>query len=243
VSPLTRGWKVVVLVAVGAIAGGGAFAVASVPDSNGLVHLCYVVTKSPTSGEPVPATTAPNVTVIDPSAGQSCSEIKVGGADSEQPLTIDQTGVQGPTGPSGTPGTQGPAGLQGTAGPQIALPTTNSAVVGQVTLRPPVQGKAGGKAPASITFNALSVTLNDKSKHGSLTIVKQDDSSITQLLQALGTDRVFPSVTISLDGANGKPAVHYTLKNAVIEQSEITGAGDVRTQSLTLEYQAIVVQQ
>ncbi|HEY5261196.1 MAG TPA: type VI secretion system tube protein Hcp [Solirubrobacteraceae bacterium] len=244
---LTRAWKAILLVAVGAVAGGAAFAVASVPDSSGLIHVCYAITKPVNGDQPVPNVAEPNVIVIDPSAGQSCSDLR-GGASDWQALTIDQTGIQGPAGPSGTPGTQGTAGLpgltgaQGIAGPQIALPTTNSAIVGQVTLKPPHQGTVGSKAPAGISFDALSVTLNGKSSHGSLTVVKLLDTSSPQLLQGLTTDSVFPTGTILLDGPNSKSDTHYTLAGVVIKESKLTGAGGAKTQTLTLAYQKIEIQ-
>lgn len=244
---LTRAWKAVLLVAVGVAAGGAAFAVASVPDSSGLIHVCYAVTKPVNGEQPVPTLETSNVAVIDPSAGQSCSDLR-GGASDWQALTINQTGVQGPAGPSGTPGTQGPVGLQGLAGaqgiagPQIALPTTNSAVVGQVTLKSQHQGTVGSKTPAGISFDALSVTLNNKSKHGSLTIVKQVDTSNPQLLQGLTDDSVFPSGTILLDGPNSKSDTHYTLAGVVIKESKIAGVGGAETQTLTLAYQKIEIQ-
>jgi hypothetical protein len=239
---LTRHWKVVVVIAVAALAGGATFAVASVPDSSGVIHLCYVVTK-PANGEPpVPITTAPNVTVIDPSAGQSCSDIKTSDTYSEQPLTLDQTGAQGPAGVNGAPGAQGPAGPQGLAGLTTTVRTLSTVVVGQVTLKRPAQGKVG-KAPASLSFDALSVALDNQSKHGSITIVKQVDASSPQLLQAMAARSVFPSAAILLDGPNSKPTVRYTLTNVVIARSEISGAGSVATQSLTLDYQKVEVQE
>lgn len=100
----------------------------------------------------------------------------------------------------------------------------------------------GSKAPASISFDALSVTLNGKSKHGSLTVVKQVDTSNPQLLQGLTDDSVFPSGTIVLDGPSSKSDTHYTLAGVVIKESKITGTGGAKTQTLTLAYQKIEIQ-
>ncbi len=235
---LTRSWKAVALVAVGALAGGTVLAVASVPDSNGVVHVCYLVT-SPTNGEPpVPISGAANMIVIDPSAGQSCN-------DREQALTLDQTGIQGaqgatgPTGPEGSPGSVGAPGVQGLAGlsaTALAIPTS----VGQVTLKRAVQGKVGGGTPSEISFAPLSVTLNDKSKKGSLTITKLLDSSTPSLLQAMASASVFPSGSIVLDGSNST-STRYKLTSVVITSSKLEGTESTKTQSLTLKYQKIEI--
>ena len=122
---ITRSWKAVALVAVGALAGGTVLAVASVPDSNGVIHLCYT-TEHLRAGGSAPNPTNPNVTLIDPSVGQACTS-------TQQALTINQTGIQGIQGiqgASGTTGSQGPVGSPGALGAQgatgiaLALPVT-----------------------------------------------------------------------------------------------------------------------
>jgi type VI protein secretion system component Hcp len=243
---LTRSWKAVALVAVGALAGSTVLAVASVPDSNGMIHLCYVVT-APTNGEaPVPITTAPNVTLLDPSAGQSCSDIKTPSTYKEQALTINQTGIQGTQGATGAPGAPGLAGtpgIQGASGiqgvPGLLLPVKSSSI-GQVTLEQAAQGKVGN-APVEISFTPISVTLGDKRRKGSLTIVKQLDTTSSSLLQAMSDDREFKTGKIVVDGTNGKSLTQYELTNAVITSSKIDGTENDKTQSLTLKYETIVV--
>jgi hypothetical protein len=253
---LTRSWKAVALVAVGALAGGTVLAVASVPDSNGVVHVCYLVSGTP----PEPTSGVANMIVIDPSAGQSCN-------DREQALTLDQTGIQGtqgatgPQGPVGSPGalgTQGLAGAPGATGPQgpvgspgalgtqglagapaLALPVTPTSI-GQVTLKPGFKGKLGAK-PANITFEPVSVTLSGRAPHASITIVKLLDTSSPTLLKALATGSEFASGTIVMNATNGKKLVGYGLTDPVIENSEIAGANNVKTQSLTLHFKSIVV--
>jgi type VI protein secretion system component Hcp len=232
---LTRSWKAVALVAVGALAGGTVLAVASVPDSNGMIHLCYT-TEHLRAGGSAPNPTNPNVTLIDPSVGQACTS-------TQQALDINQTGPQGIQGTTGAPGVAGTPGIQGAAGiqgvPGVVLPVKSSSI-GQVTLKQAVQGKVGN-APVEISFTPISVTLGDKRTKGSLTIVKQLDTTSSSLLQAMSDDRVFKTGTIVVDGTNGKSLTQYELTNAVITNSKIDGTENDKTQSLTLKYETILV--
>ena len=91
-------------------------------------------------------------------------------------------------------------------------------------------------------FTPISVTLGDKRRKGSLTIVKQLDTTTSSLLQAMSDDREFKTVKIVVDGTNGKSLTQYELTNAVITSSEIDGTENDKTQSLTLNYQTIQVQ-
>ena len=75
---------------------GMAVATASIPDSSGVIHACYLKSLG-------------IVRVID--TGQSCS-------NKETPLTWNQAGPPGPKGDTGATGAQGPKGDTGDAGPQ-----------------------------------------------------------------------------------------------------------------------------
>lgn len=68
-----------------ALAGGaaGAFVMAAIPDSNGVIHACYA-TKDGTG-----------LRLIDSEAGQACTSKETG-------ITWNQTGPQGPQGPAGS---------------------------------------------------------------------------------------------------------------------------------------------
>jgi type VI secretion system secreted protein Hcp len=95
-------------VSVGAAGGGAALAVASVPDSNGVISACYPITTN-TQGQTVPVTSTPGVgtppylRVIDPSAGQTCDTATKGDGlpPNEANLTWNRVGRRGPTGPAG----------------------------------------------------------------------------------------------------------------------------------------------
>lgn len=107
---LMRHGKAALLIAVGALAGGAALAVASVPDSSGQIHVCYTVQSGTTA---VPDLVPGNLSVIDPSDNQTCAGIKSGTGVADQEVTFNQAGIQGPAGATGA---QGPAGVQGTPG-------------------------------------------------------------------------------------------------------------------------------
>lgn len=90
----------IALIAVFLLAG---VAYASIPDSSGVIHACYVNYGN-----------LPHVVrVIDTDAGQKCTS-------QETALTWNQTGPQGPAGAQGPQGSQGP---QGPAGPVTVVST------------------------------------------------------------------------------------------------------------------------
>ena len=98
-----------------------------------------------------------------------------------------------------------------------------------------------GNAPVEISFEPISVTLSDQRTKGSLTIVKQLDTTSSSLLQAMSDNREFKTGKIVVDGTNGKSLTQYELTNAVITNSKIDGTENDKTQSLTLKYETILV--
>jgi hypothetical protein len=117
--------KLVAVSAITAAAASAAVAIATVPDSNGVIHTCYLFEASPAGSVPKPG--GPNLRVIDPSvagAGQSCA------AGTELPLDFNQAGAPGPVGP---PGPAGGGGGQGGA------EECERAAVGHVKLSSAVQ--------------------------------------------------------------------------------------------------------
>jgi hypothetical protein len=85
--------RAVLVVAVVALVS-AAVAYATIPDAAGVIHGCY--TKK-----------GGVLTVIDPSAGQSCSPLQT-------PLNWNQQGPKGDPGPQGVAGAQGDPGAAGT---------------------------------------------------------------------------------------------------------------------------------
>jgi hypothetical protein len=93
--------KLLVGIAIVAVLSGTAVAVASIPDSSGVIHGCR-------------RTKDGALRVIDTDAGQVCD------TKTEVALSWSQTGPQGPAGPEGPPGPAGPAGTNGVSGYQVA---------------------------------------------------------------------------------------------------------------------------
>jgi hypothetical protein len=89
-----RGVAAAVVVVVAIAVGGIAYA--SIPDSNGVIHGCYVRTTG-------------KLRVID-SGGKGCEK-------GERPLNWSQTGPIGTTGPTGPTGATGATGATGPTGP------------------------------------------------------------------------------------------------------------------------------
>ena len=169
------------LIAVGLAGGGAAIAVASVPDSNGTYNACVEMTTSVASTDTSQTITEPvpfpgNVRIIDPSAGETCSN---GDSDyTEQQITWGANGPQGSTGPQGPSGSQGPTGAQGAPGApgqtitlkSSATPTTASetpvaeVVLGSATsglLKGESQDKIGGNSSSTFTFEAVNLSYTD----------------------------------------------------------------------------------
>jgi hypothetical protein len=92
-NPRTR----IIAVAVGTLALAGVVTYATIPDSAGVVHGCYVKLTG-------------QLRVIDTGAGQGCLRF-------ETPISWNQAGPQGPAGAAGPEGAQGPQGVQGDPGP------------------------------------------------------------------------------------------------------------------------------
>jgi hypothetical protein len=96
---LSRGWKLVLALTVGAAVFGVVSAVqAAIPDASGVINGCYQKNVG-------------NLRVIDAGAGQSCRP-------SEIAISWSKTGPQGPQGPAGPQGPKGDTGATGPAGPQ-----------------------------------------------------------------------------------------------------------------------------
>lgn len=119
-SRIGRSGKAAVLLAAGVAGGAAAVAVASVPDSNGVIHACYAVQAN---GEPAitqsTTSTTPMFRIIDPGggAGQTCSTSAAGAPAPEKEIDWNQSGPAGPTGPQGPAGQNGQNGQNGQTGP------------------------------------------------------------------------------------------------------------------------------
>lgn len=243
---------------VGAAGGGAAAALASVPDSSGVIHACYEVSDP---GQTVPLATLGNVRIIDPSAGQSCN----GARASEQPVDWGARGPQGPTGPQGPLGPAGPQGAQGPAGPQgppgppgprgltgrqglsrtgitILSPRvkTTSSPIGHVDLGTGSQGLrfdilALGFASSSAKGKASG---GGKVKIHDLTFTKKIDKASATLFRAAASGAHYKKAIILLRKAGGeakgagKPFLQYTLEDVLVSsyQESSSGSGGAKPQ-------------
>jgi type VI secretion system secreted protein Hcp len=166
--------KAALLLAVGAAGAGAALAAASVPGSNGVISACVDVAPAAAGGPAVPVSTAPNLQIIDTSAGQSCTLPVVKGGQTSPGQTTLQWSATGPQGPAGTPGPPGAAGATGktltiadgntltlpnrevitVGGSEITAPAVNSGrSLGKVTLSTLKQGSVKNAGKSQTTFS------------------------------------------------------------------------------------------
>ncbi len=170
--------------------------------------------RSRTPAEAAPITNGPNVTVIDPSAGQTCTGF-------EQAISWNVTGPQGPpgqTGSQGTPGAQGPPGntsITYTVVPPAAR--TNAPGIGTATLGPltfPVLS-LNWAISKPIVVAHRSLPLSD------LTISKALDATSPRLHAAVSSGTRFGSATISLYTRPGSHQIGLVIKLSDVEITAI----------------------
>ncbi|HXW34342.1 MAG TPA: hypothetical protein VEJ87_07160 [Acidimicrobiales bacterium] len=124
---------------------------ASIPDSQGVIHACYI-----------PANKATTLKVIDTARGTGeCP-------NGYEPLTWNQTG---PGGPAGATGTQGPAGAAGPQGPQGPAGPTGSTGATGATGPAGATGPQGPTGPPGPVNATGGVNLTSASFNSSGTIV------------------------------------------------------------------------
>ncbi|MGH2875808.1 MAG: Hcp family type VI secretion system effector [Solirubrobacteraceae bacterium] len=236
------------------------------PDGDGTYHACVQLTTS--GSATVPSTPGPNLTMIDPSAGQHCV-----GPDGQAPGQTEVTwNATGPQGPPGTPGANGANGATGSPGAPgrsvtVAGGQTLTLAGGQVVT---VGGGAGGTTIASPTINPRARGLGQASLPGSgipaftvlgisstasagkskasiheIVITKRVDTASPKLVQACATGRHIPEVTIILRKAGGKAKVYlaYKLKNVTVSSYQTVPAGksDTPEEHVSLNFTQIKV--
>jgi type VI protein secretion system component Hcp len=249
--------RTVLLVVVAALAGAVATAIAAVPGGDGVIHACYEVEQDGTT----PLAGAPNLRIIDPSAGQSC-DVPGGPGPAEHALSWNVTGPPGPEGAAGSSGAQGAAGLQGASGPA----GSTVSIAGQAftlgdgkTLTPPaspvppLQIPAGGPPVATMTLGSGRTDTSSKilawqlvGSHGIQIVIRADKSSTT-LFKACVTGKHFKSGTITT--RTGSPNEIQTIKliNAKVDsystdKGKGTGKGKgsaTPTETVSLNYGSI----
>jgi hypothetical protein len=255
---LRRISRAAALVAAGALGGGAAFAVASVPDSNGTFHACVsVVTRGTTT---IPASGA-NVSVIDPNAGQQCNPT-AGATPAQTEISWNATGPQGPPGASGAPGSPGAPGKIVTvaAGHTLTLAGGQVVTVGDSgpTITPPllrsnakpVGSVAIGTGSGALTFPLLSFGFaasrasTTRTQVNDITITKTVDKSSAKLFLACTNGKHFSSAKITLrksgggGGSSGKIYLVFSFKLVAVKtiQAEPSNGGGKPLESLTLSF-------
>jgi type VI protein secretion system component Hcp len=250
--------KAVALLAAAAAGSGAALAMASVPDTSGVIHACVALAGQGTTTVPKPG--SPNLTVIDPSAGQTCS---TPGVPASSQTEIDWN-VTGPAGPAGASGAQGPAGMIGPTGAAgesnvstvvLAAPAVKSGdpPLGRVTL---------GTGSQALSFPFLGYSLGPDSgstrskNHNEIVITKPVSVASAKLLDAASSGKHFATVVIDAKrrvhrpsgGTTPKTYLKFKMKEVLI--STVTdgggaggsGGGSARPlETLTLSFTKIEV--
>jgi type VI secretion system Hcp family effector len=248
----------VALIAAGAAGAGGAIAVASVPDSSGVIHACV----EEVGGVPV---TEPNVRIIDPNANpaQTCSSTV--GKGSEQAISWNTTGPPGLPGSPGPPGSVGPQGPEGQTltinGETFTISGINRTGTIENTTPPPLQGNPGGHAVGTLTlgsaqgalaFNVLAWGVRQqgtaqssgagagRTKVSDLQITKVVDKASAKLFQACASGQHYKRATLVLRKAGGTQYLTIKLTDVLVSSYEQSnGSAGKPTESVSLNFSKI----
>jgi type VI secretion system secreted protein Hcp len=246
-----RPFKAALLVVVGAAGGAAAVAVATVPDSSGVIHAC--VATVPAGG--LPATGA-NLRVID-FPTQQCNP--PGALSTETALSWNTAGPPGQTGAQGPPGANGRA-VTIAGGNTFTISGGQVITVGAspgLTISPPGLGSRaiatasfGGGPTIEIfgfSFGASQGGSNTgtgtgKGKTSSIheiQISKHLDAASAKLALACANGTHYKNVTIHFTKA-GKQT-EYDLTDVLIAAYQVGSKGNQPTESLTLSFTKIAI--
>jgi type VI secretion system secreted protein Hcp len=218
-------WKPVAVATAILIVAGGAAAVASIPDSEGVIRACY-------------STRTGAVRVIDGEAGATCQR-------GERALDWNQRGPAGEPGEPGAPGAPGPQGPAGPAGPSDATAMGEPAFL---ACDGESQGEIRGGATRPdvadqvevVSFQHEIVSPRDaasglptgKRQHKPLVITKQVDKSTPLYLSALVNNENLTGCTLTFFRADdtGQPEAYFTIKLTNVSVAGIQSQkGDTRS--------------
>ena len=200
----------------------GALAIATVPDSNRVVHGC-VITIAGSNFTPAPGQ---NFRIIDPEppASQTCDP-----AAREAPISFSQEGPVGPTGPAGVPGGPGATG--------VSDANVCRTPVGHLVLAGSLSVSADLCAVRLVRVGPAGLVARESpvSAYSEFAVTKQLDKSSPKLLKAATQGTVFKSAKIQVYvPGTTSVAKAYQLNNALIS-SYGTDLGLVKpTETLTL---------
>lgn len=255
---LRRIWKTGLLLAVGAAGGGAALAVASVPDSNGVVHACYSIDAN---GAPLNTVNTPNVRIIDPSLGQQCDDTT--GSDSQHPtesaLNWNQIGRPGPQGRPGRSVTvAGGNTLTLAGGDVVTVAGSNGVTISSPPLTPkskPIGTASLALGGSHVSFHVFSWSFGrqttsagggggaGKASTHEIVITKTQDASSAKLFKACATGQHIRDATITVRKAGKGQQEFLVIKLETVlvtsYQTSQSSGGDRPTESLSLNFTKI----
>jgi type VI protein secretion system component Hcp len=213
---------------VGVAGGAAAVAVATVPDSSAVIHACVAISDP---GQP-PIVSQPNVTVIDPSAGQSCDPVHDSISWNVQGPP-GQTGAQGPAGKSVTVVSGHTLTLAGGQVITVGGGTGKTFTIGGITPRPSGRRLTltiDGMTVPILSFGFLATqkgTGSGQVQHSDLTVTKYTDKASAQLALACakGTHFKKATVTVRKAGKGQQEFLVYKLSNVQISADQTAGGG------------------
>jgi type VI secretion system secreted protein Hcp len=249
---IRRVWKAGLLLAVGAAGGGAALAVASVPDSNGVIHACYGVMT--TNGATIPATGA-NLRIIDPAAGQTCNTVNSDGVG-ESSISWNRSG---PRGPKGSPGRSvtvaGGNTLTLAGGAVVTVGSSSGLTINTPTLTPSskVVGTVEldlGRSSLSFDLYSWSVPTTHSTTGGGsgklgakeFVLTKKVDKASPNLLKYCVNGKHIARGRITLrksgggGGAAGQPYLVIKLNQVLISSVQSSKSSDTPTESVSLNF-------
>ena len=249
------------MLAVGAVAGAAAAAVAAVPGDDGVIHACYEVQRDGMT----PVAAAGNVRIIDPSAGQTCNPVGAPAAP-ERALDWNVSGPPGPegaAGSSGAPGATGPQGASGPAGTTVSIDGQTFTLDGGKTLTappspiPPLQAGPGGAPIATMALGGGETSSGvlgwqfvaaSRAKPRDIQIVKRVDKASPSLMKACVNGKHFPRVVITVRKAaeEGGPQT-IVLTDASVDSygtdaDKGKGGTETPTETISLSFSSVKVE-
>src|SRR4051812_40353498 len=211
--------KTLALIAVAMLIAAGTYAVASIPDGNGVITACWDHNNDTTHFG--------TLRVIEPSlpaAGHSNYEYSC--LTNETQITWNQQGPTGPVGPGGPQGPAGPQGSQGARAPSSFLSFTGGVKNTIFLAIPGIDGESTVKGhKGDIELKSASLgggAATGKVKMGEIIVVKHVDKSSPTLFKAVATGKHFPTVTITLRKAGGHPIDYLKLNMDTVIVSGVT---------------------
>jgi type VI protein secretion system component Hcp len=242
------------VLAVGLLAGGAGFAVASVPDGSGTFHACVLMQTTEgdtgTVTEPVidgvnyevedGSYGAGNLTMIDPSAGQTCDDVAADNDVSsngwiEQPVSWSQVGPAGPQGATGAQGIQGPTGPTGSIGPTGSTGPTGSIGPTGSTGPAGAQGSAGAKGDKGDKGDTgdkgapgKSVTVNPSSSETDVAAVALSNplqGPVGETTDSSSTKLAFDALSVDYQASS---------PNNISSAAQGAGSGKITAQTITI---------